>query len=75
MDIKAKYTNEELDFTSKKEYINENLNLKSIKPHEFINLEVTKAIVIWKTSSKEEAITSLKNLLANNKNEVSVSYI
>lgn len=51
-----------------KEYINENLNLKSIKPHEFINLEVTKAIVIWKTSSKEEAITSLKNLLANNKN-------
>lgn len=25
MDIKAKYTNEELDFTSKKEYINENI--------------------------------------------------
>lgn len=50
------------------EYINENLNTKTIRPHEFLNLEVTKAIVNWKTSSKEEAITSLKNLLASNKN-------
>lgn len=51
-----------------KEYVNENLKTKSIKPHEILNLEVTKAIVNWKTSSKEEAITSLKNLLASNKN-------
>ena len=50
------------------EYINENLNTKTIRPHEFLNLEVTKAIVNWKTSSKEEAITSLKSLLSNNKN-------
>lgn len=47
-----------------KEYINENLKIKNIKPHDFINLEVTKAIVTWKTSSKEEAITSLKKLLS-----------
>lgn len=51
-----------------KEYINENLKIKPNKKHELINLEVTKAIVIWKTSSKEEAITSLKKLLDNNKN-------
>lgn len=51
-----------------KEYINENLKIKNIKPHDFINLEVTKAIVTWKTSSKEEAISSLKTLLSNNKN-------
>ena len=51
-----------------KEYINENLKIKNIKPHDFINLEVTKAIVAWKTSSKEEAISSLKTLLSNNKN-------
>ena len=51
-----------------KEYINENLKIKNIKPHDFINLEVTKAIVTWKTSSKEEAISSLKKLLSNNKN-------
>ena len=51
-----------------KEYVNENLKTKTIKPHETLNLEVTKAIVNWKTSSKEEAITSLKNLLASNKN-------
>ena len=51
-----------------KEYINENLKIKNVKPHDFINLEVTKSIVIWKTSSKEEAITSLKKLLSNNKN-------
>lgn len=50
------------------EYINENLNTKTIRPHELLNLEVTKAIVNWKTSSKEEAITSLKSLLSNNKN-------
>lgn len=51
-----------------KEYINENLKIKNVKVHDFINLEVTKSIVIWKTSSKEEAITSLKKLLSNNKN-------
>ena len=51
-----------------KEYINENLKIKNIKPHDFINLEVTKSIVNWKTSSKEEAISSLKTLLSNNKN-------
>lgn len=51
-----------------KEYINENLKIKNIKPHDFINLEVTKAIITWKTSSKEEAISSLKTLLSNNKN-------
>lgn len=51
-----------------KEYINENLKIKNIKPHDFINLEVTKSIVTWKTSSKEEAISSLKTLLSNNKN-------
>lgn len=50
-----------------KEYINENLKIKNVKPHDFINLEVTKSIVIWKTTSKEEAITSLKKLLHNNK--------
>lgn len=50
-----------------KEYINENLKIKNVKPHDFINLEVTKSIVIWKTTSKEEAITSLKKLLYNNK--------
>ena len=50
------------------EYINENLKTKTVKPHEIINLEVTKSIVNWKTNSKEEAITSLKNLLASNKN-------
>ena len=49
-----------------KEYINENLKIKTVKPNDFINLEVTKAIVTWKTSSKEEAINSLKELLANN---------
>ncbi len=54
--------------TLAKEYINENLNIKPTKKHEFINLEVTKSIVIWKTSSKEEAITSLKKLLDHNKN-------
>lgn len=51
-----------------KEYINENLKIKTVNPHELLNLEVTKAIVTWKTSSKEEAITSLKKLLDNNKN-------
>lgn len=51
-----------------KEYVNENLKTKTVKPHEIINLEVTKSIVNWKTNSKEEAITSLKNLLASNKN-------
>ena len=51
-----------------KEYISQNLKIKTIKPHDFLNLEVTKSIVTWKTSSKEEAITSLKKLLANNKN-------
>lgn len=50
------------------EYINENLKSKIVKPLESTNLEVTKAIVTWKTSSKEEAINSLKNLLENNKN-------
>ena len=50
------------------EYINENLNTKTVRPHELLNLEVTKSIVNWKTSSKEEAITSLKNLLSSNKN-------
>ena len=50
------------------EYINENLKTKTVKPHEIINLEVTKSIVNWKTNSKEEAITYLKNLLASNKN-------
>lgn len=50
------------------EYINENLKIKPINPLESINLEVTKAIVTWKTSSKEAAINSLKSLLATNKN-------
>lgn len=51
-----------------KEYISENLKIKNVKPHDFLNLEVTKAIVTWKTISKEEAIASLKKLLSNNKN-------
>lgn len=50
------------------EYINENLKIKPVNPLESINLEVTKAIVTWKTSSKEAAINALKSLLATNKN-------
>lgn len=50
------------------EYINENLKGKNIKQHEFLNLEVTKAIVSWKIGSKENAINSLKELVKNNKN-------
>ncbi|WP_196001269.1 hypothetical protein [Clostridium sp. 1001271B_151109_B4] len=51
-----------------REYIDENLNSKNIKPRESLNIEVTKAIVLWKTNSQEEGITLLKNLIKNNKN-------
>lgn len=33
-----------------------------------LNLEITKAIVLWKTNSQEEGITLLKNLIKDNKN-------
>lgn len=51
-----------------REYINENLISKNIKSNEKLNLEVTKAIVLWKTNSQEEAINLLKHLIENNKN-------
>ena len=51
-----------------REYINENLKHKNIKPRESLNLEITKAIVLWKTNSQEEGITLLKNLIKDNKN-------
>lgn len=51
-----------------REYINENLKSKIIKPNELLNLEITKAIVLWKTNSQEEGITLLKNLIKDNKN-------
>lgn len=51
-----------------REYINENLISKNIKSNEKLNLEVTKAIVLWKTNSQEEAINLLKYLIENNKN-------
>ncbi len=51
-----------------REYIDENLISKNIKSNEKLNLEVTKAIVLWKTNSQEEAINLLKHLIENNKN-------
>ena len=51
-----------------REYIDENLISKNIKSNEKFNLEVTKAIVLWKTNSQEEAINLLKHLIENNKN-------
>lgn len=51
-----------------KEYITENLKNKNINENELLNLEVTKAIVNWKTCSKEDAIKSLKELIKSNKN-------
>lgn len=51
-----------------KEYINENLKTKNIKEKEFLNLEITKSIVDWKTGSKENAINTLKELINDNKN-------
>lgn len=51
-----------------REYIHENLISKNIKSNEKLNLEVTKAIVLWKTNSQEEAINLLKHLIENNKN-------
>ena len=51
-----------------REYIDENLISKNIKSNEKLNLEVTKAIVLWKTNSLEEAINLLKHLIENNKN-------
>lgn len=51
-----------------REYIDENLISKNIKSNEKLNLEVTKAIVLWKTNSQEEAINLLKYLIENNKN-------
>lgn len=51
-----------------REYIDENLISKNIKSNEKLNLEVTKAIVLWKTNSQEKAINLLKHLIENNKN-------
>ena len=51
-----------------REHIDENLISKNIKSNEKLNLEVTKAIVLWKTNSQEEAINLLKHLIENNKN-------
>ena len=51
-----------------REYIDENLISKNIKSNEKLNLEVTKAIVLWKTNSQDEAINLLKHLIENNKN-------
>ena len=51
-----------------REYIDENLISKNIKSNEKLNLEVTKAIVLWKTNSQEEASNLLKHLIENNKN-------
>ena len=51
-----------------REYIDENLISKNINSNEKLNLEVTKAIVLWKTNSQEEAINLLKHLIENNKN-------
>ena len=51
-----------------REYIHENLISKNIKSNEKLNLEVTKAIVLWKTNSQEKAINLLKHLIENNKN-------
>ena len=51
-----------------REYLDENLISKNIKSNEKLNLEVTKAIVLWKTNSQEEAINLLKHLIENNKN-------
>lgn len=51
-----------------REYIDENLISKNIKSNEKLNLEITKAIVLWKTNSQEEAINLLKHLIENNKN-------